>query len=546
MPFFPLIMISFMLTGCNPEQESQASEQWQETELEFQTAVSYNNPYTDVNLWVDFTHDSGVQLTRPGFWSGGNTWKVRFASPVDSGEWHWQSFSSNPEDKGLHGKTGNMAALPYSGSNELIRNGLLQMSPGGRNVVHANGKPFLVIGDTPWALPWRGTVESVTVYARNRKERGFNSALLMSLQPDRDAVGPDSRTEQGGFGVAFHDLKEGHLNQLNPEYFMLLDSLRDILTVHGIVPVFQPVFHGFGWKGLNVLGWNVDPDEYARYCRYLVARYGAQPAMWLVGADSDGRNIGVKEGGEEIEKWDAYRQPTGLHYSPFDDRVPDWMDDFGGKYEPHMNRSFHDAGWLDFQWCQTGHNSEHLFHKVELMYNNKPVKATANGEPTYEGISRPGNGAGWWQGHEAWGQLLSGGTMGVVYGAGGLWNWKLTADEPGWPDWANSNVSWQEAIMLPGAEYVGYMSTALAGLDITDIELHHELAEGNLCIAKPGKLYIVYLPEGGRVRLNQLPGNSSFRWFDPMLGEFISKGNVTSDVFDAPAEAPFVLIVQSN
>jgi hypothetical protein len=544
-----LVYLSFyalFIVGCNPPTINRTAGQWMETEIDFQSASAYENPYTDVDFWVEFTHESGLRLVRPGFWNEGNHWKVRFASPMDAGEWQWKSFASDQNDAGLHGLSGTMVATPYSGVDGLVKNGLLLMSPGKRNVIHANGKSFFMTGDTPWALPWRGTLETVTVYAKNRQETGFNTALLMSLQPDRDAVGPQSRDEHGGFGIAFHDLKEGHINRPDPEYFMLLDSLRDILIDHGIVPVFQPVFHGFGWKGLNVLGWNVDPGEYTRYCRYLVARYGAKPAMWLVGADSDGRNTGVKEAGEEIEKWDAYKQPAGLHYSPFDDKVPDWMSDMGGKYEPHMNRSFQDAEWLDFQWCQTGHSGEHLFHKVALMYDNKPVKAVANGEPTYEGISKPDNGSGWWQGHEAWGQFLSGGTMGVVYGAGGLWNWKLSADEPGWPDWANSNVSWREAILLPGAEYVGYLAKALDGIDITDIEKHPELAEGNLCLAKPGELFIVYLPEGGSTKIDALPAHATFRWFDPKKGAFATTGTVTSNVFEAPSKAPFILIVQQS
>lgn len=537
-----------LIFSCNKLNQAElVAEQWSEFELEFSSNADYQNPYTDVDFWVEFTHESGEKLVRPGFWDGGQTWKVRFASPADTGEWQWQSFSSNEKDEGIHGKKGVLNAKPYSGSNPLIARGLLRMSPGKRNVIHADGSPFLMIGDTPWALPWRGTVESVTEYAKNRQERGFNTALLMSLQPDRDAVGPRNRTEPGGFGVAFEDLSEGHINHPNSEYFQYLDSLRNILISHGIVPVFQPVFHGFGWKGLNVLGWDVDPEEYARYCRYLVARYGAKPAMWLVGADSDGRNTGIKEGGEEIEKWDAYHQPTGLHYSPFDDRMPDWMDDFGGKYEPHMNRSFQNADWLDFQWCQTGHNGEHEFHKVALMYENKPVKAVANGEPTYEGISSPENGSGWWQGHEAWGQFLSGGTMGVVYGAGGLWNWKLFKDEPGWPEWANSNVSWREAIDLPGAVYVGYLGKAHKGLNMTDIEIHPELAGGNLCLAKPGELYIVYLPQGGETTIGQLPQNASFKWFDPKKGEFVAEGTCgDKNLFEAPANNPFVLIVQAE
>lgn len=529
--------------GCR-QKAPIVSEQWVETEIVFNCVKQYQNPYTDIDFWVEFTGPSGIKLVRPGFWDGGSTFRVRFANPIEKGEWLWKSFASDSSDAGLHGKTGKLVSASYSGNNPLIKNGLLRMSPGRRNVVHANGKPFLMIGDTPWALPWRGTIVSVTEYAEKRQAQGFNTALLMTLQPDREATGPRNRKDPESFDVAFEDLKDGHINQINPAYFQYFDTLRNILIDHGIVPVFQPVFHGFGWKGKNVLGWDMDANEYARYCKYLVARYGAKPAMWLIGADSDGRNKGIKEGGEEMEKWDAYNQPTGLHYSPFDDRTPEWLKDFGGKYEPHMNRSFQDAPWLDFQWCQTGHSGEHLFHKVGLMYNNKPTKAAANGEPTYEGISKPDNGAGWWQGHEAWSQFLSGGTMGVVYGAGSLWNWKLFANEPGWAEWANSDISWKDALQLPGANYVGYLTKALRDLNMADIEKHPELAGGNLCLAHPGELYLVYLPEGGDVVLTGLPKDLTFRWFNPVVGEFFAQGNTTANQkFSAEKGKPSVLII---
>lgn len=539
--FFLVLLLN---AGCKMTQNQiVVAEQWQEIELNFTSEGNYQNPYTDVEFWVEFTGPEGEKLIRPGFWDGGNTFKVRFANPLDKGEWQWKSIASQIGDSGLHGKTGKIVSAPYAGSNQLIKNGLLRMSPGKRNVIHANGKPFLMVGDTPWGLPWRGTVESVTEYAVKRQQQGFNTALLMSLQPDCDAVGPRRRTEPEGFDVAFEDLKDGHINNLNSSYFGYLDSLRNILIDHGIVPVFQPVFHGFGWKGLKVLGWNVATLEYTRYCRCLVARYGAKPAMWLVGADADGREPSVKVGGEEVEKWDAYLQPTGIHYSPFDDYTPDWWNK-PEPYVPHMNSICQDAEWLDFQWCQTGHGGAHLLHKVERMYNNKPVKAACNAEPTYEGIRDSINGSGWWQGHEAWSQLCSGGTMGVVYGAGGLWNWKLFKDEPGWPDWANSNVSWKEAIQLPGANYVGFLGKALSGIDITDIEMHHELAGGKLCLTKPGELYLVYLPEGGEVTIADLPENLTFRWFNPVKGEFYTEGKtVANQLFSSGMRQPAVLIV---
>jgi len=540
-----ILFAVFFSLNCTQENLLTA-EQWQEIELDFSAISNFQNPYKDVEFWVEFTHTDGTKLKRPGFWYKNNIWKVRFTSPSNSGIWEWESFCSNEEDEGLHGQRGKIQARPYSGTNHLIKKGLLKISPKKRNVIHSNGECFLIIGDTPWALPWRGTVETVTEYAKNRQERGFNCALLMSLQPDRDVQGPENRTDAGGFAVAFEDLKEGHINLLNPEYFIYFDSLRNILLNHEIVPVLQPVFHGFGWKGKNVLGWNVDPEEFAWYTRYLVARYGAQPAMWLVGADSDGRDPSSEAGGKEVEKWDCYQQPTGLHYSPFCEVTPDWWDrDY--EYIPHLNKSHQNAQWLDFQWCQTGHGGEHQPYKVEKMYNNLPIKAVANGEPTYEGIRDPENGSGWWQGHEAWLNFTSGGTMGVVYGAGGLWNWKLFPDEEGWAEWADSKVSWQEAIKLPGSVYVGYMKKALQDLDLTDIERHSELAEGNLCLAKPGELYVIYLPKGGSCKLEGIKPGMTYQWFNPKTGEFVDQGEVENrtDYFNAKEITPMVLIVKS-
>lgn len=533
----------FKCTTIRTERAVPEAPQWQEVELDFTASNSYSNPYKDVDVYAEFSGPGGQKLRRPAFWDGGKSWKVRFASPLAEGEWKWQTFASDSSDTGLHQQEGTLMSVAYTGDNLLLRHGLLRMSEGNRNVVHADSTPFIMVGDTPWALPWRSTYEQTLRYAQDRKQKGFNTALLMTLQPDRGATGPNARNTEQGFTVAFTDLTEGHINQINTEYFQYMDSLMAILVAHEIVPVYQPVFHGFGWKGKEVLGWNVDAQEYARYCKYLVARYGARPAMWLMSGDGTGKAVGVKEGGETVEAWDAYRQPTGNHYNPFDDFVPDWAEK--GAYEPHYNKSFQDADWLDFQWAQTGHGAEHQYHKVERMYDNKPIKAVANGEPTYEGIRVPENGAGWWQGEEAWMQLMSGGTMGVVYGAGGIWQWKVSAGEEGWPDWADSQVSWQQALDLEGSRYVGYIARALEGMPFADMEKRPDLAGGMPCLAKAGLFYVCYLSEGGEITLTELTPDMPYRWFNPKTGAFLEEDRVSeaSQTFNAPDNEPWVLLL---
>lgn len=513
--------------------------QWEAVELTFVADRDYANPYTDIEAHVEFRGPDDHAVRRPAFWDGGRLWRVRFAAPA-LGSWTWCSAASDPEDKGLHGQTGQVEVTAYHGENRLLKHGLLMMSPGRRNVVHADGTPFLVVADTPWGLPFRGTVESVTAYARNRQDRGFNAALLMSVQPDRRAEGPRDRNAVGGFGVAFEDLSKGRLNQLNVEYFQHLDTLISILIERGIVPVYNPVFQGFGWKGQGTLGAHADPKEYARYTRYLIARYGAYPAMWLVSADGTGKERVTEPAGLEVQAWDAYGQPTGIHYSPFCDRKADWTDD--PRFGFHENRSYHDAEWLDFQWCQTGHGGQHLPYKVQLMHDYKPAKAVANGEPTYERISNPENAVGWWQGHEAWLNFTAGGTMGVVYGAGGLWNWKIAPDEPGWPNWANTQASWRDAIEFEGSRYVGYLGRALQGYDITDITKLPDV--GPQAVGKAGELYIVYLPEGGQTTLAGLKSALPYRWFNPRSGQFGGQGRVNpeSPSLTAPSQQPWVLL----
>lgn len=485
---------------------------WREYEITLTSKYDYPNPYTDVEVWAEFTHDTGDALRRPAFWDGGHAWKIRFASPLTEGRWTWRSFSST-SDAGLAGQSGELVCeAGPSADHRFYRHGFWRMSPGGRNLVHADGTSALLVGDTAWALPWRATEEQCRIYAADRQAKGFNATLLMSVQPDMHARGPRERTADEGFDVGFEDLSNGSINELNPAYFQYLDGLIDILVEHEIVPVLQPVFQGFGWKGLSVAGTVVPPAEYARYCRYLVARYGARPAIYLVGGDGSGYEPQVPAGGEEIERWDAYGQPTGIHYRPHADY-----------------RAWQDTPWLDFQWCQTGHNGEHVPERVADMWRNTPVKGVANGEPTYDNSGRQGKAAGWWQGHEAWCNLCAGGTMGVVYGAGSMWQWRLHPNEPGHaPYFLADGTGWREALDFEGSRYVGLISRILEGLPITDMAPNWQVTLGRRGLLVPGTLYIGYADEGGPLMMfgEQVPLH--YRVVDPRTGEVLSEGARTS------------------
>ena len=137
--------------------------------------------------------------------------------------------------------------------------------------------------------------------------------------------------------------------------------------------------------------------------------------------------------------------------------------------------------------------------------------------------------------------------MGVVYGAASLWQWKVTPDEEGWDAWASQPKSWKQALDMEGATYVGLVSKALAGLDLTDIEMRWDLVDrGNPpLLAHEGRLYISFFSRGGDMGIRGVPDSLKFRWFDPMTGRTTTPEPVGDrDHFTAPDRSPWVLIIE--
>jgi hypothetical protein len=542
---YHILLFFFISKSIFAQPEIQKVEQFSPFEIQVNSTSTYSNPYTDVDVWAVFSNKKDTCI-RPAFWDGENIWKIRFAPTDTFNTWQYTTKCSNQNDAGLHNKTGSFQSIPSTSKNHLLRNGTLKISKGKRNVIQATGKPFLVVGNTGWASPFRATHEQVEIYAENCQTKGFNTVLLSVVQPDRKAEGPNERNTDQGFKRAFTDLENGHLNHIEISYFQYLDGIVGIYRNHEIVPVFAPLLHGYGWKGLSVIGNQVVAEEYVRYCKYLLARYGSQPAMWLLTVDGAGNSPGVADCGEMLEKWDCFQQPTGLHYNPCDDFIATWAVDLENpnEYCMHGNKTHQEKQWLDYQWAQTGHGGLHLYHKVEKMYENLPTKAVANGEPTYEGMEDGKFGLGWWQGEEAWMQLMHGGTMGVVYGAASLWQWKITPDEKGWESWTDQPLSWKGAMQLEGSKFVGMVSKILKNHNLTDIERRWDLANGKPLLAKESELYISYLNNGGEIEIKNIPAEcSNYKWVNPKTGEIKSEGKSINSRWTAPDENPWVLIV---
>ena len=114
---------------------------------------SYENPYTDVEVWVDLK-GPGFAKRCYGFWDGGNTFRVRVLATTP-GRWVWKSGAS-AADPGLQGLQGEFTAVPWT-ETELAENpcrrGMVKASANGHAFEYADGTPFFLLGDT-WS--WDG------------------------------------------------------------------------------------------------------------------------------------------------------------------------------------------------------------------------------------------------------------------------------------------------------------------------------------------------------------------------------------------------------
>ena len=88
-----------------------------------------------------------------GFWDGADRWTLCF-SPPSAGKWEYRTSS---EDPALNGITGTLEVMGWTAEEKTAnptRRGFLKVNDQGprkgRYFIHADGTPFLWIGDTWW------------------------------------------------------------------------------------------------------------------------------------------------------------------------------------------------------------------------------------------------------------------------------------------------------------------------------------------------------------------------------------------------------------
>lgn len=244
--------------------------QWQVSEFVLIGTTRTANPYAEVEVNITFTGPGGEVIVRPAFWDGENVWKVRF-TPTVPGTWHWQSVCSAADDTGLHDRSGDMHCVRNEAGQAVYRHGFLRVSANRRHFVHADGTPFFWLGDTHWQMP-----DTERVDLCNHPQHGGAACpyggQFQHLVADRHAR---------GFTVyqTYPSAASAHwwtipCTQINPERFReVFDMQMDCLAAHGFV-----IALGCGHFNNST---RIPEADLCRWARYLVARYGAHPVVWI-------------------------------------------------------------------------------------------------------------------------------------------------------------------------------------------------------------------------------------------------------------------------
>jgi hypothetical protein len=175
------------------------------------TATHSGNPFLDYRLDVTFTAPGGGQFTIPGFYDGGDTWRVRFA-PSEVGAWTYKASFRKGSNVAVNGNRMAGTATGFNGATgsflvtESGAAGLLEYT-GEQHLRFRDGGAFVKMGtDSPedfLAHPFtahggpQGAIDYLASF-------GVNSiyALLMNLGGDGNNVYPFiSKTDKTHYDV---------------------------------------------------------------------------------------------------------------------------------------------------------------------------------------------------------------------------------------------------------------------------------------------------------------------------------------------------------
>ncbi len=459
-------------------------------ELTLTSTKTYANPFVDVTVTVEYTKAGAPPLQGYGFWDGDTTFKLRQAFP-EPGTWHYKTTATDPSDSGLHNLEGDVQVLPYTGTNPLYRHGFLQVSADRRFLVHADGTPFLWLGDTLWGATVWLTEAGFQEAVADRRAKHF-TVLQTNFARENEVDTAGDTPWQG--------------DRWNVRFMQKLDRMFSDANEQGMYLFVN---------GLVELVWDRGIPQYERLVEMIGARYAAHFVSFASSmADA------YDPLHEQINASLRLTAPRTL-LTQHPGAAPT------GQGAVETAEQYYDTPWVDYVMAATrGEGDLELACQQAIdwslrLYNHVPSKPVVNGQAWYEGVA---GGTAEMTAQLGYLSLLSG-NVGYTYGTS-LWN-ATDSDLPAWK-------------AFRGATYMQYLYDFFAALDEgRPLQPRHALIKNQptqyqdrmvLGVSADGMTYAAFLPKGGTISvdLTALAGTTvGVTWYDPLTGQYHDQGTTS-------------------
>lgn len=519
-------------------------------ELVLHSVKSYDNPFLDVSVDAVFTHESGRVVTLPGFWNGGNEWKVRF-SPDRVGSWSYKIVCSDAANTSLF-EDGTVIAADRERRTKLEEHGYIVIPEGKRYLAYEDGTPFFWLADTHWQMPDYERMNECNYpgctcgnqfkhMVEDRIKKGFTAYQTYF----------DSAESSGGGNEHVHHWWTEKYTLINPSAFNeTMDVMMEYLASRGLACAI-----GFGVHITSMIAYKSDPKPILAFARYVVARYACYPVLWITAQEITYDKFNAfavwKQVGALVGQVDGYHRPNSAHMQPME-------------YSDPLAQSLDQEPWHQW-WClQGGHGGIERMEPrffYQSYYETASKKLFMETESQYEDLY-----CGFFCGHDAsrvsaWQALLSG-AAGFTYGVTGIWatTWNNT-DQFAWQ--AFSPEPWYIGLDKPGSAEVGHLRTFMeyVGWYRLTPSFDHTFGAFELrkfvSVAHKDQDILVYYffasaDDGGLLKGLKKNARYQARWFDPVNGGFTDIADVLTDengmaaIPEKPSKRDWVLLLNTE
>ena len=526
-----LILLSDLPT-CQSVKVNATVERWRVTEISLTSSKDYTNPFMDVEVNATFTGSKGESITRPAFWDGGKTWKIRFA-PTQTGLWRYTVAANDTGNTGLNGPTGVIRAVDYKGKLAVYQHGFPKVSENQRYLTYADGTPFFYLGDTHWFMPhenWDscnkpGCTSQFRYMVDKRVAQKF-TVYQSEPHPMNDLAWNKGVTE------------------VYPEQFVDADRKFQYIAYQGLM---HATAFGAHSAALDITG----PGA-ARLARYWVARYGAYPVLWFTAQEFDANNLQYepvwKQAAQSFAANDGYHHPITGHY---------WTTAVGKPVT-----YWGDEPWHSYYMLQNGHGRQARITFYKNYWDLVPPKPYLEAEANYDDILNHGETAK--DVRVSAYTAIQAGSLGFGYGANGIWNDIYAPGDEGCCVQDCGLTLWSDAIDFESGDQMTYLYNFYTAIDWWKLEPRFidqawaKFTNPEMIVLKTdaNRVYVVYFHNVtvNTGALKQMDDKAAYSasWYDPRSGKYteISKSVHSSSgewqLPEKPDEQDWLLLVSIN